>query len=122
MSFVELAPLAKDPRGLATYIDMNFRRLRDALSTLGRVEQTTLSITGSVIIDTGIPIVKNVVACLKSTPVAGACFIKAEIDPANERNVIVYVYKNDFTLSAIAVDVNVIVIGDEPPNRPTRSS
>lgn len=119
---VELQPLAKTPEGLATYLDLNLRRLRDAISILGRVEQFTAEITGSVTVDTGIPIVKNVVATLEGPPVAGACFIRAEKDPDNDRQVIIYVYKNDFTLSVIPATVNVIVVGDEPPNRPTRSS
>jgi hypothetical protein len=122
MGFVELQPLAKTPEALATYLDLNLRRLRDAIATLGRVEQTTLSITGFVTIDTGIPIVENVVATLDSAPVAGACFVRAQVDPNNTRQVIVTVYKNDFTQSVTPTNVRVIVVGDEPPNRPTRSS
>lgn len=89
VSMVNLQPLAKTPEGLATYLDLNLRRLADAIATLGRVEQTTVAITGTVTIDSGIPIVHNVIACLESAPVANACFVRAQLDPSNTRNVII---------------------------------
>lgn len=122
MAQIELQPLAKDPKALATYIDLNFRRLADAIATLGRVEQFSIQIIGTVVVDTGIPVVKNVVACLESAPVANACLVRAQLDPNSKRNVVITVYKNDFTVAVDAANVNVIVIGDEPPNRPSRSS
>lgn len=116
---VQLQPLAKSPEALATYIDANFRRLADALSLLGRVEQAQVEITGSVTIDTGIPVVRNVVACLAEPPIANAAYVTAEIDSTNTRQVIIRVYKSDFTASATATNVNMIAIGDEPPYRAT---
>lgn len=122
MGTVELAPLGKFNESMMTYLALNFRRLADALGMLGRVEQTTQTITGTITIDSGIPIVHNVVATLAQAPVASACFVVAALDPAEPRNVIVSVYSETFVLSAVATSVNVVIIGEEPPNRPTRSS
>lgn len=119
---VNLQPLAKTDAAFRAYLDLNLRRIVDAMGNLGRVEQFTATITGEVVVDTGIPIVKNAVATLASAPVAGACFLRTRLDPSNEANIIITVYANTFAVSAIPIDVNVIVVGDEPPNRPTRSS
>lgn len=119
---VELQPISKFPESLSQYIDSNFRRLMDVLLTLGRVEQVSVEVTGSVTIDTGIPIVKNVVVCLAEPPIANAAYVAAKLDPSSERNIIINVYKSDFSASATATNINVIVVGDDPPARPTRRS
>lgn len=110
---VDLQPLAKHPGALAAYIDTNFRRLVDAISQLGLVEQDTFEVTGSVQIDTKIPVVKNAVASLASPPVGGGCFV--ECVPAGSsypRDIIIQVYKNDFTLSVIPIEVSWIAVGE----------
>lgn len=115
---VQLQPLARSPEALTSYIDINFRRIRDALARLGRVEQLSTEVTGSLLVDTGIPVVKNVAVSLGEQPAAAAAYVTATLDPDDSRNVLISVWKSDFSASVVATTINMIAIGDEP-SRPT---
>lgn len=112
MPRVGLQPVAKTDAALLGYIDTNFRRLADAIESLAEFQQGIQSVTGAVLIDTGLAEVENVIVSLASTPTAGACFLKGTVVGSTAPDQIrIDVYKSDFSASVIAVNVSWFVIG-----------
>ncbi len=113
MPEVTLQPLAKHEGAMLSYLDINFRRLSDALGSLGQVEQGTLLVTGGVQIDTGIANVLNVFVTLADVPVAGACFVYGElVGPTFPRDILIGIYTNTFAVSTLPKMLSWLAIGE----------
>lgn len=111
MGRVDLAPFPANPAAIASAFQINFQRIKDALEQLGQFEQGTVDVTGSLIIDTAIPRVFNGFAVLNDPPVAGGCFVSVA-PTANLREILVSVWKSDFTASTIPVTINWFALGE----------
>jgi hypothetical protein len=113
MPAVDLQPVAKSEESLLSYIDINFRRIVDALAALASFQQGIQAVTGSVVIDTGLALVDNVIASLNSAPAAGACFVRAyPVGSSSPSDIQIDVYSNAFAISAVAVNVSWVAIGE----------
>lgn len=112
MPKVDLPPAAKREQSYAAYLDLAFRRIQDVLESLADVEQGINEVTGSLEIDTGIPEVYNGFAGLNGTPESGACFVRCYPKGSSApSNIVIEVYKNDFTAATIAKDIWWLSIG-----------
>lgn len=113
MPRVGLQPVAKTDEGLLSFIDINFRRLSDAIESLAEFMQGIQEVTGAVLIDTGMAQVENVIVSLADTPVAGACFVKGTVVGSSAPDQIrIDVYTSGFAVSETPINVAWFAIGE----------
>lgn len=112
MPRVDLQPLAKSDEALLSYIDINFRRISDALESLAEFQQGIQAVTGSILIDTGLAQVDNVIASLNTAPIANACFVRAfPVGLSAPEQIQIEVYTSAFGLSVVSASVAWFAIG-----------
>lgn len=109
---VNLAPLAKSQDDILSYLDTNFRRLADALELLANIDTGINTVTGTLVITTGLALVQNVLVTLNGDPVAGACLVRAKpVGTSAPKDIEIKVFDNVFALSTVAKDVAWYAIG-----------
>lgn len=107
---VELLNVSEDSESPYAVINNNFRRLSDALALTRESDSGAESVTGSLTIATNLALVAAVQASLGGAPVAGACFVAADI--VSSSSIRLRVYTNAFALSATPIVVNWIALGE----------
>lgn len=113
MPRVGLQPVAKSEAALLTYIDANFRRIADAIESLAEFQQGIQAVTGSIIVETGLVEVHNVIVSFNTAPTSNACFLHGYMVGSSAPGQIqIDVYNSAFALSPIQVNIAWFVIGE----------
>lgn len=108
-----LLPPIADAAQVVSWAWQNFTRIIDALSSSQSVHGSTL-ITGSLAVDTGLASVDNVSVSLRDAPSAGRAFVRAlPVGVGSPSEIEIFVYKDDYTLSATPTNVSWIATGEE---------
>lgn len=105
---VNLLPFSSEPDDLEQYLDYNFKRISDVLTQQDNVTSGLAVVTGSLVISTGMAVVRRVVASLNTVPTATGCFVRAI---PSGTDITIYVYDNAFVLSTVAKNVEWIATG-----------
>lgn len=90
---------------LPAWLGFQMATLTDTLSEQPELDFGVATVTGTLQVTTRLTIVEFCLVSLKGVPVAGACFPKASPVVSPTTDVVLNVYKSDFTLSATPIDV-----------------
>lgn len=107
MARMRMAPGAEE---LA--VIQNFQRIENFSEATPDVAGGNQSITGSVVIETGLSRVDCVVASLGGVPAAATAYVRAFPDANNKSQITVTVYTNAFAVSGVPINVQWIAMGE----------